>query len=207
MAVRPVLTQKERLLDYLAEQGMARASELEDMGISRTAIARAEQEGDIRRVGRGLYQLPNAEMDAHASLAEVSKQAPNGVICLTSALAFHGLTDQMPRKVWLAVGADDWAPKISYPPIRIVRFREPYFSSDKELHKISGADVSIYSPAKTIADAFRNPKLVDRSVAIEALKSALADQKATPSALAKAARRYRGAGMMETYLEALTANG
>ena len=37
----------------------------------------------------------------------------------------------------------------------------------------------IYSIAKTIADAFRNPKLVDRSVAIEGMKAALGARRAT----------------------------
>ncbi len=42
-------------------------------------------------------------------------RAPKGVIALVSALAFHGLTDQMPRRVWIAIGASDWAPVQSYP--------------------------------------------------------------------------------------------
>lgn len=158
-------------------------------------------------LGRGLYQLADAEMDAQATLAEVSKLAPNSIICLVSALAFHNLTDQIPRKIWIAVGARDWAPKISYPPIRTVRFREPYFSAAIETHKICSVDVPIYSPAKSIADAFRNPKLVDRSVAIESLKSALVDRKATPAELFKAAREFGAANKIKPYLEVLTATG
>jgi predicted transcriptional regulator of viral defense system len=29
---------------------------------------------------------------------------------MTSALTFHGLTDQMPRKTWVAIGSSDWSP-------------------------------------------------------------------------------------------------
>ena len=76
-----------------------------------------------------------------------------------------------------------------------------------ETHKICGVDVPIYSPAKSIADAFRNPKLVDRSVAIESLKSALADRIATPAKLFEAAREFGAANIIKPYLEALTANG
>ena len=102
------------------------------------------------------------------------------MICLTSAVSFHQLTDQLPRRIWIAVGAKDWAPKIDYPQNRIVRFREPYLTNGLEVHNIHGVEVRVYSLAKLIADAFRNPKLVDRSVATEAMKSALNDRKATP---------------------------
>jgi len=87
---------------------------------------------------------------------------------LLSALAFHGLTDQLPRKVWFAIGAKDWEPSIAYPPVRVVRFREPSFSDGIETNRIGGTQVRIYSAPKSIADSFRHPKLVDRSVAIEA---------------------------------------
>ena len=129
------------------------------------------------------------------------------MICLTSALSFHHLTDQLPRKVWIAVGAKDWAPRIDYPQIRIVRFREPYLTNGLEVHNIHGVDLRVYSITKSIADAFRNPKLVDRSVAIEAMKSALNDGKATAGQLAAAAQQNGAWNQMRPYLEALTSNG
>lgn len=201
------LTQKERLIAYLAHHTLARARDLAIVGVTRTTIQRALAEGAIERVGRGTYQLVGADMDAQTSLAEVSKQAPTAVICLLSALAFHGLTDQMPRKVWIAIGRGQWAPKLDYPPIRAVRFREPYFSSGIEIHEIGGVKVQVYSVVKSIADAFRNPKLVDRSVAIESLKSALGAHKATPADLSIAAKEYGVAKKIIPYLEALTSNG
>lgn len=97
-------TQKDRLLAYLTQHEIARAFELRGMGISATTISRAVEAGDILRIGRGLYQAADAETDLHMNLSEVAKRAPKAVICLLSALAFHGLTDQLPRKVWFAIG-------------------------------------------------------------------------------------------------------
>ena len=195
------------MLDYMARNPLARSRDLRAAGISGTAIARATRAGDLLRVGRGLYQLPTAEMDMNTSLAEVGKRAPKAVICLVSALAFHGLTDQLPRKVWIAIGAKDWEPKLKAPKVRSVRFREPYFSAEIEEHRINGVTVRIYSVPKSIADAFRNPKLVDRSVAIESLRAALEEHKASPSELIDAAQAYRVERRMRPYLEALTFNG
>lgn len=200
-------TEKERLLQHLTRHPLARARELRARGVSGTAISRAVEDGEIVRIGRGLYQLADGQADLHASLAEVTKRAPKAVICLTSALAFHGLTDQLPRKVWIAIGAKDWEPSFSYPRIRAVRFREPYYSEGVEHHEISGAVVQVYSVTKSIADAFRNPKLVERAVAIEALKAALAQRKAKPGAIAAAAKAYGAGKKIGPYLEALTANG
>lgn len=201
------LTQKDRLIRFLGERTLARANELAATGIAAATVSRAVKDGDVIRIGRGLYQLPNGEADTNLTLAEASKRVPKGVICMTSALAFHGLTDQMPRKVWIAIGAKDWGPSIDHPPLRIVRFRSPNFEYGIEHHSIAGIDVPIYSVAKTLADAFRNPKLLDRSVAIEALRNAVIDRKATPAEIADTARHCGAWNRMRPYLEAITHNG
>lgn len=195
------------MLAYLAQHAPARARDLKDIAISATTISRAVADGEIIRIGRGLYQLEDSEMDTHTALAEIAKRAPKAVICLVSALSFHGLTDQIPRKVWVAIGAKDWEPKIGYPRIRVVRFREPYFSQGVETHTISGVGVQVYSVPKSIADAFRNRNLVDRSVAIESMKSALENRKVSPGILAAAAQENGAWKQMKPYLEALTSDG
>lgn len=201
------LTQRQRLLEYLQSHAPARARDLEDVGISATTISRSAKSGDILRLGRGLYGLPDSAPDTHETLIEVAKRAPKAVICFTSVLAYHGLTDQLPRRVWIAIGAKDWEPKITYPKIRTVRFREPYFSGGIENHQVGGTTLRMYTIAKTLADAFRNQRLVDRSVAIEALKAAVEQRKATPSAIAEAARTYGAWNQMRPYLDAVTSNG
>ena len=200
-------TQREKLLHHTAQNPLVRARDLLALGISGTTISRAMQCGELIRVARGLYQLAGAEMDMNTSLSEVGKQAPKAVICLLSALAFHGLTDQLPRKVWLAISAKGWKPKLKSPGIRVVRFREPYFSTEIKEHEINGVPVRIYSASKSIADAFRNPKLVARPVAVESLRTALEEHRASPSELIDAARAGGVSQHMRPYLEALTCNG
>jgi predicted transcriptional regulator of viral defense system len=200
-------TQEDRLLEFLEQNTLVRSKELQAIGVAATTISRAVKEGSVVRISRGLYQLSDSEVDTNTILAEVSKQAPKARICLISALAFHGLTDQIPRKVWLAIGVSNWEPNFEHPKTRVVRFREPYYSEGVEQHRISGVTVSIYSVEKSICDAFRLPKLVDRSVAIECLKVALADRKLTPAKIASAAKKYRTWNQLQPYLEAVTANG
>lgn len=200
-------TQEDRMLDFLKKNTLARPKELQTIGVAATTIARAVKEGSVTRIGRGLYQLSDNETNINTTLAEISKQSPRVVICLISALAFHGLTDQIPRKTWIAIGINHWKPQFEQTKTRVVRLREPYFSGDIEKHSISGAMVQIYSVEKSLCDAFRHPKLVDRSVAIECLKSALTDKKTTPAKIANTAKKYRAWNQINQYLEALTSNG
>ncbi|PQA88747.1 transcriptional regulator [Marinicaulis flavus] len=208
MAARTNQSQRSRLVEFLRRRSLARAAEIREAGVDATTIARALADGVIVRLSRGLYQLPGSADDANQALAEAAKRTPKGVICMTSALAFHGLTDQMPRKVWIAIGPKDWKPsETGYPPLRVVRFTEPYLSMGIERHKIAGVDTRVYSATKTIADIFRNPKLVDRSIAVEAMRSALKDRIATPAEIAEAAREGRIWNKVRPYLEALTSDG
>jgi predicted transcriptional regulator of viral defense system len=103
-------------------------------------------------LSRGLYQLSNARLDANHVLAEAAKRVPKGVICLFSALAYHEVTDRIPRRIWVATGPWDWRPKITDTPIEIVRFGPIVFGAGIETHVIERVPVRIYSPAKTIVD-------------------------------------------------------
>ena len=62
-------------------------------------------------------------------------------------------------------------------------------------------------PGQRIFGARRNRRLTDRSVAIEALKAAVEQRRATPSTIAEAARTYGAWNQMRPYLEAVTSNG
>jgi predicted transcriptional regulator of viral defense system len=199
--------QKQQLQSLLATQPILRARDMRAHGIDGSTIQRALENGLLSRISRGLYQHANAEIDANVTLAEIAKRLPRGVIALTSALAYHGLTDQLPRKTWVAIGARDWCPKTPCPPVQIVRFSDRYHAQGREDHLIAGVQVPIYSVPKTLADMFRNGRLIDRSIAVEGLRAALDQRKATAGEIADAARAGGAWRIMRPYLEALTFNG
>jgi predicted transcriptional regulator of viral defense system len=135
------------------------------------------------------------------------KRVPRGVICLISAAAFHDLTDRIPSDVWMAIGQKDWRPRLDTPRIHFVRFSTKTLESGIEEHIIEGVPVRIYDSAKTVVDLFRYRRRVGVNVAIESLKEALRQRKATPSKIGQYADQ---AGVWETvrpYLEALTVDG
>ena len=158
------------------------------------------------RLARGLYQLPDAPLDPQQSLAEAAQLVPKGVICLASALAFHGLTDQMPPKVWIAIGRKDWRPRLTYPPIRIARFPDAQLHRSVEHRKIAGTSVPVFGVAKTVSDLFRYRRTVGDALAIEGLRQALRQRKATPAQIAREAEAAGVWGTMEPYVMALTSD-
>jgi predicted transcriptional regulator of viral defense system len=198
--------QREIVATYLAAHGIARLAELRAAGATAATVSRMQQAGEVLRLGRGLYQLPDASLSAEHSLAVATKRVPKGVVCLVSALAFHGLTDQLPRKVWLAVSKSDWARRRTQPQLRIVQMADRLLEADVETHVIDGVPVNIFGVARTVADCFRHRRVVGLAVAIEGLQEALRQRKTTPAQLTKQAERGGVATVMRPYLEALTAN-
>ena len=190
----------------LEEHGIMRLAELRSAGVTAATVSRMTRAGEVIRLARGLYQLPDAPFDSSHSLAEAAKRLPKGVVCLVSALAFHGLTDQLPKKVWMAIGKKDWAPKPDGMPIRVIRFTESLLAQSVETHVIEGVPVKVFGVAKTIADCFRHRNKVGLSVAIEGLQEALRQRKASPAEIARHAERGGISTVIRPYLEALTAN-
>ena len=202
----PTVTQRIPALALLKRQGMIRLAEFGEAGITATTVSRMEQAGEVVRLARGLYQLPDAALDPQQSLAEAARLVPKGVICLGSALAFHGLTDQMPPKVWIAIGRKDWRPRVNYPPIRIARFSDELLQRGVEHKKIAGTPVPVFAVAKTVADLFRYRRTVGDALAIEGLRQALRQRKATPAEIARESKAAGVWATMEPYVMALTSD-
>jgi predicted transcriptional regulator of viral defense system len=185
---------------------MARLADLRAAGVTAATMTRMMKDGEVVRLARGLYQLAGAELDTNHTLAEAAMRLPKGIICLTSALAFHGLTDQLPRKVWIAIGAKDWTPEPSSPPLRIVRMTDALLSDSVETHTVEGVRVRVFGVAKTVADCFRHRRSIGLDVALEGLQEALRQRKVTPGAMSRQAAASGIATVMRPYLQALTAN-
>lgn len=199
--------QRDQATGLLRQRGLARLSEFLENGITSATVSRLERDGTIVRLSRGLYQLPDSPLHAHHTLAEASKLVPKGVICLASALAFHDLTDQIPSKVWIAIGRKDWRPRVSYPPLRIARFSNQELRTGVETHSIEGTLVPVFGVAKTLSDVFRYRKIVGTNLAIEGLRAALKQCKVTPAEIAKQAADAGVWKHMQPYLEALNFDG
>src|SRR5580700_4314321 len=110
-------TTAQQVLQIVRDTGMIRARDLAARGLSPTHLQRLYEQGLLLRSGRGVYLPAEAPLDENATLAEVALRVPTGVICLLSALQFHGLTTQLPHQVWLALPLRANTPRLDYPPV------------------------------------------------------------------------------------------
>lgn len=196
-------TQSQRVLTLAGRKGLLRASDLDAIGVPRTALTRLVATGQLDRVGRGLYRHPASSISEHEALAVVATRIPVAVICLLSALEFHGLTTQLPRRVWIAMPHGRHTPRMAYPPLEMVQVTGAAFEAGVEVHRHDGADIRVYSAAKTVVDCFKYRSRVGLDVAIEALKDGLSSRKVSVDQLWTFAVTCRVTNVMRPYLDAV----
>lgn len=194
----------EQVLALARRRGILRPRDLAAHGLAREHLVRLHRRGWLERPARGIYVPADVEPSEHQGLMEACKRVPNGVICLLSALRFHGLTSQAPFEVWLAIGHKAWRPKLAYPPLHIVRFSDAALQAGVEKQVVRGVTIRVTNPARTIVDCFKYRHKIGLDVAIEALRDGWRRKKVTMDELFRTAQSRRMAKVMRPYLESLS---
>jgi predicted transcriptional regulator of viral defense system len=200
-------TRSQKLLELVRDRGVLRPRDLDRHGIPRTYLVRLHRQGVLERPSRGVYVLADAEPTEHHDLAEACKRVPHAVVCLLSALRFHGLTTQAPFEVWLAIDRKARVPKAMSLQVRVMRFSGVALTTGVEEHVIEGVPVRIYGPAKTVVDCFRYRNKIGTDVALEALRESLRKRRCSANDLWKLARELRILSVMRPYLESAASDG
>ena len=73
--------------------------QVDEAGLEPKLLSYLVAKGEAERVQRGVYRWTDAPLQTHEDLLEVSLRIPYGIICLASALAFHGLTTFIPKTI------------------------------------------------------------------------------------------------------------
>ncbi len=196
-------THAQRILRLASRRGLLRARDLARDQIPRATLSRLVASGQLTQVSRGLYALPRQTRSGQHQLAEVAARSRQGVFCLLTALRFHELTTQSPHEIWLAIPNKAHAPKLDYPPLRIVRFSGPSLTEGIESRTVDGAPIRVYSVAKTVADCFKYRNKIGLDVALEALRECRREKRASNDELWRYARLCRVANVMRPYLESI----
>jgi len=199
----PSSTGRVRTLKLARRRQGVTARDLAAAGIHRQVLSRLVESGEIERVVRGVYRLPEHPLTENHGLAMTSAVVPHGVICLLSALQFHGIGTQLPSEVWIAIDRRARRPALKYPPLRVVRYSGTALTEGVESHRIEGQTVRVYNVAKTVADCFKYRNKIGLDVALEALREARRAKQASADALWRYAKINRVANVMRPYLEAV----
>ncbi len=191
-----------QILELARNSGVVSAAEVRSYGIHHEYLRRMCANGELVRVGRGLYSLPGAEVTINHGLVMAAKAVPKGVICLLSALRFHEIGTQAPREVWIAIAQRAARPRARLSRTRIVRFSGKALIEGIDEYTIEGVQVRIYDPAKTVADCFKYRNKIGLDVALEALREVIHSRKCSIDELWKYAKICRVTKTMRPYMEA-----
>ncbi len=194
------MARPESLESYLRRHGPCRVRDLVAAGYQPRDIRALHLSGRIDRLARGIYQVSGTTPE-NPGYAELFLRSPKAVLCLLSALRFHGITSQLPHEVWIALEKNSRSPSLDYPPLRIVRFSGEAFTQGIETHSSGGIAIRVYSVAKTVADMFKMRNTVGLDAAMETLREALASRKANRADIVKMAAVCRMENVMRPYLE------
>lgn len=126
----------------------------DDDNASQSTMYRQFRNGRLVRIARGIYVPAGAEADWDQ--VEAVARQPRATICLSSALAHHDLTDEIPSRLDIAIPRSGRTPTGS-PSIAWHSFDRDTFEIGRTLIRIDGTDLQIglYSAERSIADAFR----------------------------------------------------
>jgi len=195
---------EQEALDLFREHGgILRTGEALRLGVHPRTLYTLRDAGALEQLSRGLYRVAALPPLSHPDLVIVAHKLPQAVICLVSALAFHGLTTQVPHAVDVALRSNSGQPTLDYPPLRTFWFSGPAWSEGVESHILDDTPVRVYSPAKSVADSFKYRRKLGLDIALEALRLYRQSQDFHVDTLLGYARICRVEQVMRPYLEAL----
>ncbi len=192
-----------KALALVRRRGAIRLRDAVEQGIHPEVLRRLVASGELVRPLRGIYALPRRDLTAHTDLAQAAMLVPGGVICLLSALSYHGIGTQLPHEVWMTIPRRSHRSRVQRPPMRFVTASGEALTEGVVSVRIEGQTVRIYDPAKTVVDCFRYRRHVGLDVAIEALRDVLRKRRCTPDAIARCAAKCGVASVVRPYLEAM----
>lgn len=188
---------------FRAHGGTLSTKDALEKGVHPRILYRLRDQGLLETIARGLYRLADAEPLSDPDLVTVAMKVPDGVVCLISALSFHGITTQIPHAVDLALVRGAEKPRIQYPPVRIYWAVDRIYHCGIEAHEVDGVPIKVYSPEKTVVDCFRYRNKLGLDVALEALRFYRERKPLKVDLLMEVARTCRVAATVKPYLEAV----
>lgn len=183
--------------------GTLRTREAAERGVHYSTLYGMRDSGLLEQLSRGVYRLAELQAVSKFDVVTVAERVPDAVLCLVSALDFHGLGTQVPSGVSIALSPKARRPRLEYPPLRVYRMSGEALTRGVDEHHLDGTQVKVFNPAKTVADCFKYRNKIGLDVALEALRETLRSRKATPDAIMKYAEIDRVSKIVRPYLDAL----
>lgn len=161
-------------------------------------LAKKVKADQVIRLRRGVYVSPRSIEGLEGDFYRASLVCGRpSVICLFSALQYHGLSEQIFGGVWILIPYSRTPPKAK--SVRAVRSRSPHFRTGITNEK----KFRITNIERTLVDAFRYSRQVGISTAVQALKIAYKGKLTTKEKVFLMAKKLNAEKKILPYLESL----
>lgn len=162
------MTASTSLTQFLKTHTFVMPGEAKSLGIRKMTLTRLVKQGHLLRVEREIY-THDLEWLAHPAkkYIAVCTLYPEAVISGISALAYHDLTDNEERKIWVAVPHKK---RIFNPRLRVIRPTEVSMTLGVIKIVFGEREIRVFNKEKAVVDAF---KYLSEEVAMKALRAYL----------------------------------
>lgn len=159
-------------------------------GLSDRRLYELRDAGILEQLGRGLFRRTDAADQADPDLLEIAHRAPRATLCLSTALARHGLSDAIPDRIDIALPRGQRRPRTQAPVTWHVFAPDTFEIGRDQLSLTPEETIGLYDPQRCIIDAFRLRHLEGPEIAVEALRRWLRRRGNQPAALLAMARAF-----------------
>ncbi|MCQ2394295.1 MAG: type IV toxin-antitoxin system AbiEi family antitoxin domain-containing protein [Kiritimatiellae bacterium] len=195
-------TIKRRMRQEVAQGNPLVRAELTKRGFRGNTLSEMAARGDLYRVAHGVYASTSGSASELFDYELAAKVVPAGVFTLFSALRIHGLTDENPRQMTMAIPAKSHAPKSTL-PVEFIYMKPEILAKDVEVKSPHGSEFRVFSVERTIVECFKARNKIGVDVAVRALRDAVSKGKVDFAGLGRVMSDCRMSRVMAPYVEGL----
>ena len=190
----------EKVDEMVTRQGGAIRSSRKDREAEFWRLHRAEKNGKLVRVRRGVYTLPYTFMD---TMIDVETIVPEGVVCLYNAWAYHGLTMMTPPAFCVAIEAKRKVVLADKHLITLYYWNVQSMTLGVEEAEISSHKVKITNAERSVCDAVRYRNKIGEDLCLEIVRNYLKRPDRKIGLMMEYAKALRVAKILGNYLTIL----
>lgn len=176
--------------------------EIERLGLRGNTLSEMNARGMVYRVGRGVYAPAVGAFSGLFDYELAAKVAPRGVFTLISALRLHGLTEENPQRMTMAIAQKGHSPKTTL-PLDFVYMKPELLERDvAEMHSRETC-LKVFTVERTLAECFKHRNKIGVGVAAKALREASECGMVDFAVFGEVLERCRMLRVVQPYLEGL----
>lgn len=187
----------QQILSKIESLGVISFSQAMKLGFSKPALSRLSASGQILRVRKGFYIHPESKIEPkyYDFVVACTYFGRKSTIGGLSALFYHGLIEQVPKKIWVVVPHGQ---KTTNPLYRLMRTQtNPTIGvEDHDLFRITNLE-------RTLLDGLCFASKIGPRVAIRATRQAISEGRTTEAKLGRQATALDLRRVIEKYWDSI----